>query len=221
MRYALYVVLILSLALAACGGGDSSPTESGPTIAPVPPTAEDGLDGPDADDDVMGAALDFEEVVARALHTQEPFVRPSSTPDPDGGLEVPLPRTLVAAETEEAEPAGDFRYVTFEQRAEGESNGPLLVIYADGRVIRDGQEGRLDAEDIRQINDAISELNFFGIQGTFMGPPGGEGSYVYRVAVETETMGRAINAQNGYMPDQLTVFLGMIRGMGDKALRSG
>jgi hypothetical protein len=221
MRHALYVVLILTLMLAGCGGGDSPPTESGPTIAPVPTTDENAPPDPDMDEDLAGAALDFDEVVSRALHTQEPFVRPSSTPDPDGGLEVPLPRTLVASETQEVEPIGGFQVVTFEQRAEGESSGPMLVIYADGRVSRGGQEGRLEPADIQQLNDAISDLNFFGLQGTFLGPPGGEGTFIYRVAIETETVGRAINAQNGYMPEQLTVFLGLIRSMGEKAVQSG
>jgi len=218
MRHALYVVLILALMLAACGG-DAAPTESGPTIAPVPPTPEDAPVDPD--DEVMGAALDFDEVVSQALNTQEVMVIPSSTPDPDGGLEVPLPRTLVASETEEVEPIGPFQYLSFEQRAQGETSGTRLVIYGDGRVTHQGREGRLEAADIQQINDAIRALNFFGLQGTFLGPPGNEETFIYRIAIETETVGRAINAQNGYMPDQFTAFLGLIRMMGERAVQSG
>lgn len=220
MRYALMVVALLSLLLAACGGS-STPTETGPTIAPVVPTAEDATPDPDIDPALLGAELAFEDVVAQALNTPEPFVMPSSTPDPDGGLEVPLPGTLVASETEEVEPRGDFRYLRFEQRSQGADSGLQLVIYGDGRVERDGREGRISPADIQRINDAIGELNFFGLQGTFMGPPGNDETFVYRISIETDTMGRAINAQDGYIPTQLRTFMGMVRLLGEQAVQGG
>ena len=131
---------------------------------------------------------------------------------------MPLPGTLVASETEEVEPIPDFQQITLTQQG-GRNNTVIRIdIYADGRVVWGDQTGFVDANTIAELNQAIRELNFFGLQGTYLGPPSNNDGYTYRIVVNSGVIERAINGQDGFMPAELIRFLGMVRSIGDSVV---
>jgi len=80
---------------------------------------------------------------------------------------------------------------------------------------------RGDAATLAQIAQLITDINFFGLQGNFLsGVPAGEDTYRYRLAVVSGEWERAIQAQEGYMPEEIVRLLGLIRQVGDNAAQS-
>ena len=199
MRYTAYLILILALVMAACGGdnGDSG----SPVPSPTPLSDE---------------ALTFQAEMVEVL-TDETALPPlaTQTPASESALVIALPGTLVASETEDPDPRGPFDYIYMQQQGGRENTTIIIEIYGDGRVTRDGMEGRISPDQIAGLNEAINTLNFFGMQGTLLGPPGGEDTYTYRVSIQRGAQARTVNAQDGYMPDEFIQLLGLIRRAGD------
>jgi hypothetical protein len=207
MRHFRYLMIVLLLMLAACGGAEETlPTQvtaNGETDVIEPPT-----DGSSSFDEEIDALL--------SGATPEQVVLPTVDPELEGALPVPLPGTLVASETEEPEPfLGVFTFIYFEQTGGAEDVNIIVEIYGDGRVVSNGRTFQVDQSVIRQLDQMITELNFFGMQGTFLGPPGSPSDYRYRVAIGRGELERAVQAQDGFIPVELTRFLGMIRETGD------
>jgi hypothetical protein len=200
MRYALYVIMIFTLLLTACnGGGDDS----------------NGQTSGDAPQDEQTFDPTFEAQIQEEATDVPLELIPTLTPAGESALVVPLPGTLVASETEDPEPGGIFDSVYLRQ--EGGQNDIITIteVFSDGRVIRDGVEGLVDQISIMEIDNAINTLNFFGMQGTLMGPPGDDNTYVYRVFVVSGDNERAIMAQDGYMPPEFMALLTLVRQAGD------
>lgn len=224
----ILLMMLVALVLAACGaGGGEEETVNNNTPEPAPqsgePTAtlevfvdEEGREfvlpqeeGEESVEEQIGALVESAQ--------STPQVRATFTPASEGALDVPLPQTLVASETEEVEPIPDFNRIAFSQQGGG--NTIVFEILGDGRVVRDGQTYNIGTAQVAALNQAIDELNFFGLQGTFLGPPGAEEAYRYRVSVQAGDIERAITAQDGYIPLELRRFLGLIRDIGDSVIR--
>ncbi len=236
MRYLLYLSLVLLMA--ACGGGGSDDAPAAPGVPPAeetggqaspvaPPVAEVVLPTLPpviiaTDEDGLEYSLppaeepSFEEQLNIQLAPPLPnVIQPTHTPASEGALPVPLPGTLVASETEEAEPIPDFQQITLLQQGGPADINVRVDIFSDGRVIRDGQTGSVAPGTIAELNQIIRDLNFFGLQGTFLGPTVPEEAYRYRITVISGQTERAINMQDGFMPEEVMRFLGRLRTVGD------
>ena len=203
MRYTAYLILILALVMAACGGDNG---DSGSPAAP--PTNTEPL---------RDEALTFQAEMDAVL-TDETALPPlaTQTPASESALIIAAPGTLVASETEDPDPRGPFDYIYMQTQGGRENTTVIIEIYSDGRVTRDGMEGRsISPDQIAGLNEAINALNFFGMQGTLLGPSGSEDTYTYRVSIQRGTQARTVNAQDGYMPDEFIQLLGLIRNAGD------
>ncbi|GAB4521334.1 MAG: hypothetical protein OHK0046_32590 [Anaerolineae bacterium] len=225
MRLRFVYIIMSALLLAACGGGgndenapaQSTPVSQNPTATVEILVDEEGREFalPPADE-----GDSFEDQVGNILEAQNAQVPvlPTQTPASEGALPVPLPGTLVASETQEVEPIPDFTSITFNQ-VDGETGTTFgFQIFGDGRVVLpDGRSTVVSAETIAQLNQTIRDLNFFGLQGTYLGPPAEARKYRYQITVESGSIARTINAQDGFIPVELRQFLAAVRAIGESA----
>lgn len=172
--------------------------------APAPEPTQAGIEG-----DLTTPEPTEESIPPFILVTRESEVIP------DSGLPVPGRGTLVASETQDpfADVPFDRIYVT---RYGGGDNIPAveLEIFADGRYVRDGVSGLLMPEQVEGLNDLINEINFYGIQGTMLGPSAEDIAYRYSVTVDKGAMTRTINSQDQFMPQEYIVFLAQLLEIG-------
>ena len=199
MRRTLYLIVVLMLILTACGGDGDSNDATSPPNEPL-------------SDEAATFAAEVDDVLADA--TPVPLIS-TAAPVDDSALVVAPPGELVASETEDPEPRGMFDYISMQQEGGRENTVITIEIYNDGRVTLNGAEGRIGLETINQIDETINRLNFFGMQGTLLGSPGGDDIYYYRVSVQRGFQARTISAQDGYIPDEFLSLLAMIRGAGE------
>jgi len=181
MRRTTSLLILSALFLAACNGG-GSPADDQPTDSGnqnPPPAATQNI----------------------VIVTREPTLE-------DGQLPVPLPGTLVASATEDPDIGLVFDHIEFTQTRLSDDSTLTIEIFQDGRVVRDGETLTISEDEIFQIDIIIDELNFFGMQGNFLGPSADSGGqYRYRVRVERAGVARAVTAQDGFMPQELKDFL--------------
>ncbi len=196
MRYALILMLLSSLFLAACGGGgdDATPVPDAATTAPQP-NIEVSPEVSDATQQVLTevtevptAFLPAPGVLAAAPVTEEPTPEDGSPIQPTSGFD-----TVVLAQT-------------------GGPNNITLVIevYSDGRVVTNGSESTASADKIAALGQVIDEINFFNVQGTFLGAPGREDIYRYQIAVTRGDLARSIQAQEGFLPPEIVNLIAVI-----------
>jgi hypothetical protein len=212
MRYALCLLIIM---VAACSGDtDNSPL---PTQAnndtTVEATTVEGTPDPTIEA--------FEEMVDEVLSPPAPNLSPTPLIPDEGELAIPLPGQLVASETEEPEAiSGPFTYLSLEQTG-GPSDVDLMIeLYDDGRVLRNGEAiGTVSQEAVANIDQIIRDVNFFGMQGALIGPPGTGEEYRYRLYVERgDEIARTVQAQDGFMPTEVVRLLSSIRGAAENAV---
>jgi hypothetical protein len=182
--FLLGMLLGVALVAAACGGGPSAPAA---TSVPAEATAE-------------AAPTLF--IVTRAAPIEIP----------EGGLEIPGVGTLVASETEDpyfGQPFTKIALVTTKGTAESRVE---IILNGDGTYTRNGTAGVLSATRVEAIRTALDELNFFGLQGTMLGPGGGgnEAAAQYGLSIERGGFARSIVSMDGYMPQQYLEFVGLI-----------
>lgn len=218
-----YMMIVLVMLLAACGGNgesDELPTLIGDeseqsATQPAPPVGE----GEEMDPD------EFDAMIDQILAPTDPPPPPATLdPDEEGALPIAPPGTLVASETQEAEPAaGPFEYIYFQQEGGAESTQIIFEITSDGTVVNHNNDrtATISAAQVAELDQLIMDLNFFGLQGTFLGPPTNGDSYRYRVAIARGESERFIQAQDGYMPRELIEFLGALRQVGDDTVLGG
>jgi hypothetical protein len=216
MRKFWYLILLSAFVLAACGGGDDNDSTNGDNANVLPTSAATAVDGQGVEDETT-----FDEIAEQSFVEPAPYVPATQTPSSEGALPVPLPGTLVASETEDPNVGLTFDYIFFQQTGGSENTTTVVEIYSDGRVVRDGETFTVSQNVITQLDQMIDSLNFFGLQGTMLGPPGPETSYRYRVGVTRGAETRAINAQDGFIPDEFAAFLGSIRNAANVELSSG
>lgn len=210
-----FFVLSSLLVLAACGGGgDDTPTSS-PTVNGAEATLEVGADGSEG----TRTFEDFEQLFA------PPNLTPAEAPTvpPGDTYIIPIPGTLTASETEDPSAGQPFDYLRL-TRTGGistgdEANTPDEVInmeiYNDGRAFYGDFEGVVDAATIQTLTNAIDEINFFGLDGVLLGPPGDDDQYTYTVEVHRQGSVMLMSAQDRFTPPEYARFLNTILNVGD------
>src|SRR5262245_50070075 len=153
MRFRLVMMLAIGLLAAGCTGQ--------PTAAPTQPAGETPA---------TEAATPGLVIVTMAPATELP----------PGGLPVGGVGTLVASETEDPNAGMPFESIQL-VRTGGEEGTPMVTINinGDGSYTRDATAGVLAPERVQSIIDLIDSVNFFGMQGTLIGPATGSGAYQY------------------------------------------
>ncbi|MGB1286697.1 MAG: hypothetical protein ACPG7F_09215 [Aggregatilineales bacterium] len=188
MRYRLLFLLIPVWILAACDA--DTPAENTPIPATAVPV--------EATEDVP---FDNRVIVTRA-------------PLEEGALEVPPVGVLVASVTEDPEIDLVFDVITL-RREGGIDEAPIeIVLNQNGSFTRDGVPGQITPADVTRIDDLIDEINFFGLQGTMMGPAIDEEDYRFVLRVERNGTARSITSQEGYIPPEYQRLLGAIFDVG-------
>lgn len=192
----LRFVLLLSLVLlfAACGGQGDANANVTPVIDAVTPEN----------------APVVEPTSGVLIVTREPIVTPM-----EGALPVAAPGTLVASETEDPTAGMIFTSIRFLRVGGGTEEQPdpsvEVILNGDGTYTRNGVAGTLSQSRLMEINDAITAVNFFGLQGTMLGA-GIEGSTLYRYAltIQRGDLNRTVSSMDGFMPQEYIALLGLI-----------
>lgn len=194
MRLRFIVLLSMVLLLAACGGQSEA-------------TATTGAEPIASESAVIATAEGAPGVV---VVTREPLVTPM-----EGALPMAAPGTLVASETEDPTAGMIFTSIRFVRTGGGTEEAPdpsvVIEINGDGSYTRNGVAGTLSPDRVAAINDAITAVNFFGLQGAMLGA-GIEGSTVYRYAltIQRGDQNRTVSSMDGFMPQEYITLLGTI-----------
>jgi phosphatidylethanolamine-binding protein (PEBP) family uncharacterized protein len=185
------LIIITSLMISACGGTQTDL----PTL-------------------VNEANTPAETAVIADAATPEPDTSPQPIPTIrptfEGELVPGDPQTLVASRTEDPDANVPFSTIRVERTGgpfTGETPEPLVVeISGDGKITRNGTEGRVEQATLDTLNALIREMNFFGASGDYLGvvPLDGTENYFYTITVVRGDLTRSIQAQDGSMPQELT-----------------
>ncbi|MDX2078154.1 MAG: hypothetical protein SFZ02_17110 [bacterium] len=208
MRYLLICLMLIMLT--ACGGGEEPtaiPNTDAPPTVFVPQNTPVGIVEIAPENTTTIETLIAEEVSAQ---NPQPFV-PTLAPVEEGGLAVPLAGTLVASQTEDPQAGSAFDYIYFVQEGGANNERIVIEIYSDGRTKRNDQEGTIGQDRIIEIIRAMDALNYFGLQGTFLGPAPRPDEYIYQIYIKRGANERLINAQDGYIPIEFVQFMSTIR----------
>jgi hypothetical protein len=196
MRYALYLVLVCALVLSACGGGGDGDND---TVADN--TQQTDQTAPAVDPNATPTE-DTGNSIADIL-TVEPVQPHGVTGNEPDELEVPLPGTLVASATEDPDAGLIFDRVVFTMTGGADNTTLTIELKSDGTMTRDGVVGFVGQDVVNAVDTLLDEVNFFGLQATFLGPAPDSTVYRYSLRVERAGAERTINAQDGYTPDQI------------------
>ncbi len=206
LRNALYILLMTSFVLTACGGSsddDDTPNTDNGEVVSQDVTAEVNLDEDDTtsdDDDVPP---------------------PQGTPRATADFVAPPIGVLGGAATEDPEPGAPeplgtgFTYLFFEQIGGVNDMTLLIELYSDGRLSADGEQLPNAPQDaIQQISQLIDAVDFFGMQATFIGPPRGDDDFRYRMGViQDGGRERMIQARDGYIPQEIINLFSSVRSL--------
>ncbi len=181
MRPILFAAIVCVLVLAACGGTPQ------PTATPVPPTAVPPTVAPaNVSVATMAATLGLPQPGTAIIPDQ---------PTPNA----PTPEPI------------SFTDITFTQTG-GIANLALKIdLHGDGTLIRDGKTSAVTPSDIKAINTLLDQIQFFALQGIFVGPGATSDTYTYSVTVTTADRSRTIQSQDGLTPPQLNQLYDAIR----------
>ena len=201
MKSRLLCSIFLALLLAACNGQPApTPTAVLPTSEPptatvpavteavvptVPPTPE----LPTATSAPTETPAD--PTLAAAQSTIQSLMVPT----------MPLPGTLAVGSSGVS--VGDFRSLTFTQTGGEPRTVHVVRLTADGTLTVDGVAGKVSADEVARVNDLLTAIDFFNIQGKFTGPSAASSGYEYTLQVETKQATRTIYGQDGLLPPEL------------------
>lgn len=130
----------------------------------------------------------------------------------EGALAIPAPGELVASETEDPEASLVFDRLTLVRTGTVQGNNIRddIELYQNGQYTRNGISGVAPPTTITRIDDLIDAVNFYGMQGTLLGPSTDNDAYLYRLTVERNGLERSIQSQDGFMPVEYITLLGEI-----------
>lgn len=211
MRYGLIVLILL---LAACGAepapvttpeAEATQPEAAtseavvPTQAPQPTSEPPQPQGAEALATNPPSILDITPVAI--VVTQRPTI-PGELPFEGVG-------TLVTSPTEDPDAGLPFNWISLYRRGgppnpDGSQRELFVRIFADGRIVRGNTEGRVVPGLVDLLNLYIREMNFFGAQGTFIGPLGDDDitTFLYTVTVSRGDLEVGLNGMEGFMPPE-------------------
>lgn len=203
-------LVIMTLILVACGGGEAEPTSavsSDPTVDPASVTAtppdfvEQQLDELNATEEVVDEDGNVIIVTPQAIIEEN---------------DVPLPGTLVYdTEFEDENMAAVFDRIIF-VRSGGGDNAPnyFLILNQDGTYELNKEiNGQVDAGTVTRIDDIIDEINFFGINTPMLGPGSDSVNYRYTLTVERAGDELTLRAEDGFTPQPVMQLFGAIIGV--------
>jgi len=189
-----YRILILSILMAlfttACGG--------------------DEIVVPETNVDVNAEATTEPTAPAVVVVTRSP-----AEELPEGALEIPLPGTLVASETEDPDIDLVFDRILFIRSGGGEDIPRVEIeILQSGLISINGTPSNTIPQTIINIDNMIDEINFFGMQGAMLGPSADNDDFRYSLTVQRGDLERTIQSQDGFMPAVYEQLLGEILRLG-------
>lgn len=230
MRYALFGALFMTLLLSACGGGEATqvlPTAFNAQDAETPVTTPDPNQQPTTDPASIpsnGGADQGDS--GEGLATNPPSIIGLDNPvavivtvRPTLENEVPFGGvgTLAAPATEDPNINVPFEWISLRRlggppNPDGSQAEINITIYADGRIVQDGVEGRIPQPTIDLLNLYVREVNFFNVQNTFMGPLGDTDitTFIYTITARRGDEERSLNIMDGFSPAELDRIIGTI-----------
>jgi len=199
MRRALILcsVLIGLLFLSACGGRAPAPTAtlSGANVQ-ITSTP-------------IGATPDL-PATQTAEPTLEQLERSFGTDEPT----LPVPGTVIVPTTPDPNAGLVFDSIQYE-RTGGIAGKPLSIeVKSDGTVTRNGVTSTITSDQVAHIDQLIDQLNFFSLQGVFTSPGSKPDVYHYSVTVNRGGDSRTINAEDGFLPPELSQFFSLLNSLG-------
>jgi hypothetical protein len=222
MRYALFGALFMTLLLSACGGGEPTQDADTPVATPDPNQQQPTTDPASIPTDDGSA----DAPAGEGLATNPPSIAGLDNPvavivtvRPTLENEVPFGGvgTLAAPATEDPNINLPFEWLSLRRlggipNPDGSQAEINITIYADGRIVQDGVEGRIPQPAIDLLNLYLREVNFFNVQNTFMGPLGDNDitTFVYTITARRGEEERSLNVMDDFAPSELTRIIGTI-----------
>ena len=222
MRNALYISLISVFMLTACGGGgDDTPAPEGATPEAQNQSPREGFSGDDVDAETPNADATYYNELGTIIPPDQvtPYAPQALTSGGLNGFYAPPVGVLGAASTEEPIPgetrASGFDYLFYEQSGGINDETIRIEVYSDGRVTLDGEPvAPARSSEIDAIASLMDEIDFYGMQGTFLGPAANDDTYYYRLGASHENgLGRLIQARDGFMPPEIIRLFALVRGL--------
>jgi hypothetical protein len=201
MRVRQLTLILTAALLAACQGAPAptATTAALPTQASLPTTAPQ-----------VQASATAAPPTATLAQPTTPEPRAYDTQEASALNAVPLPGTLVKSATEDV--SANVMFDSLALIRTGGITGKTLTIqiFSDGTLDRDGQKIALTPDQMKQINDQLNKLNFFGLQGVFTAPGTKPDIFHYNISVERGGEARAIDAEDGFIPRELQSLIDLI-----------
>ncbi len=187
MRFACLLILSACFFLAACGGAAPEPTQP-------PDSTESSSFDPESTPSELG-------VIAQTIAVPPPgqisYMDTSGTP----GVRQPL----------------QFDVVQLEIRPAGSAESTIINLSSDGTVLRDGQPVQVDPASIEVLRGLLDQINFYDIQGVFVGEGGTTQGNRYFLTVSGSSGSRMITADDQYTPSELLAIITLIQSLGEGA----
>jgi hypothetical protein len=136
------------------------------------------------------------------------IVTRSAAQEAQSSIQLPPPGTLVASETEDPRADVPFTTISVVRLHQGIADG--LLIKGDGTFTYNNVPGVLSPQQIFNLNQAIKDINFFGIEAAFMSMVPQPDAYEYAITVERGEDTRTIVSQDNFTPNEYTTFLSML-----------
>lgn len=133
------------------------------------------------------------------------IVTRSAAQEARDSIVMPLPGTLVVSETED--PRADVPFTTISIVRLHQGVADQLVIRGDGTFNYNTATGVLTPEQVAAINQGIKDINFFGVEATFMSMVPQPDAFEYAITIERADDTRTIVAQDKFMPAPFAAFL--------------
>jgi hypothetical protein len=229
-----YWIVLVALILAACATAQTpapplptvqatlppdnsaqnpTPLDSQPTQEPVQTQSEATPDGSTLDPDAAATAT------MQALQLVDlPTLSAASAVQNEIQM-MPPPGTIERApQTEEPDPGATpvpFYSITYEETGGPARSSLSIEIFRDGRVLRDGQEMTVGMDVILGAEQAIRDLGFFEIEGTFTQLGADPDVYSYMVRVELgDGSAKRLEAHDRVAPPELLRLFSQLRTIG-------
>lgn len=222
MRNALYISLMSIILLTACGGGGDdtpAPDNATPDAQNQQPPAEEVFSGDQESVETPQVASTYYNELGTIIPQDQvtPFVPQAPQTGGIDGFSAPPVGVLGAASTPDPNQprVSGFDYLFYEQSGGINAETLRVEVYSDGRVILNGSPTtNANPSDISAIAALMDQIDFFGMQGTFLGPAATDDTYYYRMgASQSDGTSRLIQARDGYMPPEIIRLFALIRGL--------
>lgn len=186
---------LLLASLTACGGGEAAPSGSSSGV-----------------DDGASAGTPQPTPEAFVVVTRQP--QPTEElPLDDILADVPIGPTLVSSATEDPDRALVFDLV--ELTIWGGVEGRLeLTLRQDGSYVRNGVTGRVPPSVVTAVDDALDNINFFGLNGIYSSLNAENPTRRYSLRVVRANLDRRIEGEEGFIPREFLMLLGQIAAIG-------